>query len=54
MPPVNDLKENTNIMQQSAPVENATAKKNKMRNRLDAFDKKLRQIIFNNDLKKAK
>lgn len=52
-PQVNNMNENANIMQQSVPVDNATAKNKDIQNRLEAFDKKLRKIIFDNEPKKA-
>jgi len=48
-----NMNQNANIMQQSVPLDKATAKNKDIQNRLEAFDKKLRQIIFDNEPKKA-
>ena len=51
--PTNNMNKNANIMQQSVPVDTAAAKNKDIQNRLEAFDKKLRKIIFNSEPKKA-
>ena len=42
-----------NVAQQSVPVDVAEMKKNDIRGRLEAYDKKLRQLIFESQPKKA-
>jgi len=46
-------RENINLMQQSVSVDKAAAKNKEIRNRLEAIDKKLRQILFDTGLKKS-
>ncbi|CAN5395610.1 hypothetical protein BH11BAC5_BH11BAC5_41090 [soil metagenome] len=42
-----------NVMQQSAPVDEKTAKRNAVQQRLEAFDKKLRKLLFDHMPKTA-
>jgi hypothetical protein len=49
-PPMNAQ---ANVMQQSAPIDEKTAKRNAVQQRLEAFDKKLRKLLFDHMPKTA-